>query len=390
MEGGVHVYVRKRPPIDGGVDVVRHREGALRLRDARRKDKKPRLVTHDLQYAEFWDETTTNAQAFASLRPLVSRFQLGLDGLILLTYGQTGSGKTYTLVGGPENPGLLQHAVEAWLELPRDAAGTSSVSPFQFQAAQIYRDKLFDLLSGNREVCFERFLHGGSSAHALHDAEDLTALMARAEANKRVGQTKLNAQSSRAHTVYVCSRARAGSDPQTLVCIDLAGTEKGRYTVARHREDARESIAINQSLFALKECIRAMQRPRAHVPFRRSKLTRFLCELFGCKFPVIFVANINPTAPYIADTLDTLKYAQAIGEHAVPPVAATARAGTPPLERYSDYILALHAHARKDQALFYACQKKKKRLDWRDVLRLLEAKIQFLTRSRRVFVDLAA
>ena len=56
--------------------------------------------------------------------------------------------------------------------------------------------------------------------------------------------------------------------------IDLAGNERGKDTGnSASRQIRMEGAEINKSLLALKECIRALGRKGAHLPFRASKLT---------------------------------------------------------------------------------------------------------------------
>ena len=49
--------------------------------------------------------------------------------------------------------------------------------------------------------------------------------------------------------------------------IDLAGSERGADTVDNNKQTRTEGAEINKSLLALKECIRALDLDKKHLPF---------------------------------------------------------------------------------------------------------------------------
>ena len=143
----------------------------------------------------------------------------------------------------------------------------------------------------------------------------------------------------------------------------------------------REGIAINQSLFALKECIRATHQQQGHVPFRRSKLTAFLAELLGLELPLAFIATLHPEHAH--DSLDTLRYATSIASIGAPP--PDDKTTEIDLERYSRYVMEMYELIRQDQELWQSLRRRgRRRVSLAAVLRLLEAKLGFLRRQRRV------
>jgi kinesin family protein 2/24 len=72
-----------------------------------------------------------------------------------------------------------------------------------------------------------------------------------------------------------------------------------------------EGAEINKSLLALKECIRALDDGKSHVPFRASKLTMVLRDSFLNKTSskIVMIACINPGSSSSDHTLNTLRYA---------------------------------------------------------------------------------
>lgn len=89
------------------------------------------------------------------------------------------------------------------------------------------------------------------------------------------GVTGANADSSRSHAILQLQLKRV-SDLKSLgkmSFIDLAGSERGADTIDQNRQTRLDGAEINKSLLALKECIRALDLEKKHLPFRGSKLT---------------------------------------------------------------------------------------------------------------------
>jgi kinesin family protein 2/24 len=70
-----------------------------------------------------------------------------------------------------------------------------------------------------------------------------------------------------------------------------------------------EGAEINKSLLALKECIRALDNDKSHIPFRGSKLTEVLRDSFVGNSRTVMISCISPSSGSCEHTLNTLRYA---------------------------------------------------------------------------------
>ena len=119
--------------------------------------------------------------------------------------------------------------------------------------------------------------------------------MARASDRRKVGETKMNKQSSRSHCVFTMSvrTRKALPDGSHMECagklhmVDLAGSECAKAAGGPSGSDLdvsreRERKNINQSLLTLGRVITLLKNggkaKGERIPYRDSKLTRLLQE----------------------------------------------------------------------------------------------------------------
>lgn len=66
---------------------------------------------------------TNNSDIFdAIVKPIVEATVNGFNGTIF-AYGQTGSGKTHTMMGTPEEPGIIPLAIENMFDVIANTSG---------------------------------------------------------------------------------------------------------------------------------------------------------------------------------------------------------------------------------------------------------------------------
>ena len=109
----------------------------------------------------------------------------------------------------------------------------------------------------------------------VHDKQEVYKILERGSEKRRTAETKMNANSSRSHTVfsltvYINQKSIDGDDmliKGKLNLVDLAGSENiGRSGAVDKR--AREAGDINRSLLALGNVIRSLVEKAPHVPYR--------------------------------------------------------------------------------------------------------------------------
>jgi len=276
-----------------------------------------------------FEESATNELVYKyTARPLVqSIFDGGMA--TCFAYGQTGSGKTHTM--GGEFQGKTQDSkggiyafatrdVFKLLKSPKYKHLNISVSCSYFE---IYSGKVFDLLSGKSKLRVledgkQQVVIVGLTEKDVDCVEDVLKLITHGNNIRTSGQTSANAHSSRSHAVFQII-LRHNNNRKSLYgkfsLIDLAGNERGADTSSANRQTRMEGAEINKSLLALKECIRALGRKGAHLPFRASKLTQVLRDSFiGEKTKTCMIAMISPTLSSCEHTLNTLRYADRVKE----------------------------------------------------------------------------
>lgn len=187
---------------------------------------------------------------------------------------------------------------------------------------EIYSGKVFDLLCEKNKL---RVLEDGKqqvqvvglTERVVDSVEEVLKLIQHGNVTRTSGQTSANANSSRSHAVFQLVLRPAGSVKVhgKFSFIDLAGNERGADTNSANRQTRMEGAEINKSLLALKECIRALGKQNAHLPFRVSKLTQVLRDSFiGEKSKTCMIAMISPGLSSCEHTLNTLRYANRVKE----------------------------------------------------------------------------
>lgn len=343
-EHQITVAVRKRPLNKKEInkkeiDVITiPKKDTLIVHEPRTKvDLTKYLDNQNFRFDYAFDDSCSNELVYKyTARPLVCTiFEGGMA--TCFAYGQTGSGKTHTM--GGEFQGKNQDVSKGiYAMAARDVfsyLGSKKFAHLNLQVSasffEIYSGKVFDLLNNKNKL---RVLEDGKQVvqvvglveKTCQSPNDVLQIIQMGSSARTSGQTAANNQSSRSHAVFqIILRNtdridRSGGTQNYRLhgkfsLIDLAGNERGADTSSANRQTRMESAEINKSLLALKECIRALGKRGAHLPFRASKLTQVLRDSFiGDKSKTCMIAMISPGLSSCEHTLNTLRYADRVKE----------------------------------------------------------------------------
>lgn len=333
----VRVCVRRRPIFlhelkAGEFDVLTCSRTAICVHDGRLHADCRHLFMkhHTFPFDRVFDERTSSDAVFAdAVAPLVRAcVEEGAPACVLM-YGQTGSGKTFTMSA------LVELASERLFELLAASATEGAGGP-QAQVSVTYVEVagsgVRDMLNGGEDA---RLLADGSGEVqvvpqlevAVSSASQLLALVRYAQALRATAATGVHDASSRSHAICtvhvrrdgVCGVACAhgcacggGGPGGSLALIDLAGSEQRIDTDAHSAQRTRESAAINSSLMALKDGVRAIA---AGEPFStpaggRQALTQLLRPFFeAASARTLVLATVSPASKDTEHALNTLRHA---------------------------------------------------------------------------------
>ncbi|KAH0626401.1 hypothetical protein JD844_001362 [Phrynosoma platyrhinos] len=335
----VRVCVRLRPGVGTGqgqdVPCVRGVDShSLEILNWRNE-----MATMKYEFDAFYGETATQHDIYmGSVRPMLHHLLEGQNASIL-AYGPTGAGKTHTMLGTPDQPGVIPRAVRDILQMTRDASGDGWKYSVSMSYLEIYQEKseafrhhfhlsqlrfaipqVLDLLQPSlhdlpiREDRNHHILVPGLTQREIRSFTDFESHFLPANCNRTVASTQLNQRSSRSHAVLLVRVSRSEGWPPSarraakLCLIDLAGSEDNRRTGNKGLR-LKESGAINTSLFVLSKVVDALNQGLPRIPYRDSKLTRLLQDSLGGTAHSLIIANIAPEKRYYFDTLTSLNFA---------------------------------------------------------------------------------
>ena len=265
--------------------------------------------------------STTQLEIYEhSGRPVVESVMEGFNGTIF-AYGQTASGKTFTMTGDQndrDKMGITPRMVGTVFDIIDNAS-----EKFEFTVkvsfCEIYMEKISDLLDTSKENLKIRenknkgvYIADLSETYVTGDF-DVLELLRIGNINRQVGESKMNAKSSRSHSLFSLTVTQTNiEDCSTkigkLYLVDLAGSEKVSKTGAAGKR-LEEAKTINKSLTTLGQVITCLTDGKStHIPYRDSKLTRVLQDALGGNSKTTLIITCSPASYNESETISTLRF----------------------------------------------------------------------------------
>lgn len=264
---------------------------------------KPRRKTHNFEFDHVFDSSASNAEVCEKARPFVRTALAGRD-VMILADGQTGTGKSWTMFDGKDS--LSRSIAEQIFAYSKSHSLVAQEVKLevQFEAFEVYKDGLKDLLSKNGTQTSPTAQHEDSVLQKctvvanertrlpVTSAAELCKMIREACRNRKVGENEKNPVSSRGHLVCSISLTRFDgrgkvSMTSRLKIVDLAGNEHipSDKTNLNH---IREVQFINDTRFSFFERFH----PRPTSP--RNDLTRLTEDCFSEDSRILLISNISP------------------------------------------------------------------------------------------------
>ena len=251
----------------------------------------------------------------------------GYNGSIFM-YGQTTSGKTFTMLGSPNNPGILPCVLrDIFIKIKKIKKENDNIE-FKVYCSyiEIYNENIHDLLTDSnflKLIDDKKYgvIVAGAKKVFIDNFETGIEIKNFGEENRKYRETLFNEYSSRSHCIFQIfiesfEMKEENEIPTTkyscLNLIDLAGSERINEYESKNITTG-ETGYINKSLFVLAHVINKLaennQGKKIHIPYRDSKLTRLLSQALGGNSLTTIICTVSPAALNYYQTLSTLRFA---------------------------------------------------------------------------------
>ena len=260
-------------------------------------------------------------------KDVVSSALEGYNGSIFM-YGQTTSGKTYTMLGSPNNPGILPCALrDIFIKINKISKENNNINYKVYCSyIEIYNENIHDLLTDSnflKLIDDKKYgiIVAGAKKVRIENFETGIGIKDFGEENRKYRETLFNEYSSRSHSIFqifiesfeLKEDGELGkSNYSCLNLIDLAGSERINEYESKNITTG-ETGYINKSLFVLanviNKLVESQQGKKIYIPYRDSKLTRLLSQALGGNSLTTIICTVSPASLNYYQTLSTLRFA---------------------------------------------------------------------------------
>ncbi|KAL7732009.1 hypothetical protein ACLKA6_015773 [Drosophila palustris] len=207
---------------------------------------------------------------------------------------------------------------------------------------EMYNNSVYDLLEDSgiqkslqckiirEDANHQMFVHGVTEVE-VKTVDEALEVFQMGQKRKRMGNTVLNAESSRSHSVFNIRLVQAPTDCQgeqvvqdkhnitvsQLSLVDLAGSERSSRT-KNTGVRLREAGNINNSLMTLRTCLEYLRENQQispnpapkKIPYRDSKITHMFKNYFDGEGQVSMIVCINPRMEDYDENMQVMKFAE--------------------------------------------------------------------------------
>lgn len=242
---------------------------------------------------------------------LIQRAMEGYN-VTVVAFGATGSGKTTLMTGTEDDPGMIPAANRTIFELASKQSGKDFLISVSY--LEIVDEQMTDLLNPHtnsmtiRQHPTKGIFVEGLSEMVVKSADEIAQYFEQGTRARRVGTTDMKSHKPRANavfTVVIEQRERQSSKVgvrSVIHFVDCAGNNVSGIS----------DPEILAGVQGIQNVILALGGPRkgSGVPYRDSKLTRYLQESLGGNAITLIFALVSPVDKAHQENVNTLQVAQ--------------------------------------------------------------------------------
>ena len=137
-------------------------------------------LINSYKFSKVFGELSTQEEIFEyACKPLIDDLILNQRSGLVFIYGMTNAGKTFTVIGTPENPGILPQALKTLLEYDVKKINNEKNANinFNYNFVEIYNEDVFDLLADvpkSKNKYFKNKLNVKENLNSIFFLQDVT------------------------------------------------------------------------------------------------------------------------------------------------------------------------------------------------------------------------